>query len=60
MVRGCLEQSNHEIIEFFILGGVRKRVCKTTTLNLQRANFWLFRMLVERVPSDTVLMDKGV
>lgn len=41
-----------------ILGEVRKRVIKTTTLGFQTADFGLFRMLVERVPWETVLKDR--
>ena len=39
---------------------VKRGVRKTTTMDLRRANFGLFRMLVERVPWERVLKGKGV
>ena len=50
----------HEMIEFSILGEVRKGVSKTTTLNFRRADFGLFRSLVNGVPWEAVLKGKGV
>ena len=49
---GCLGLSNHEMIEFLILGEVRRGVSKTTTMDFRRADFGLFRTLVERVPGE--------
>ena len=46
----CLGQSDHEIVEFSILGDVRRVTSKTAILNFQRADFDLFKMLVARVP----------
>ena len=60
VVRGHLGLSDHEMIESSILGEVRKGVSKTTTMDFRRANFGLFRTLVERVPWETVLKGKGV
>ena len=60
VVGGCLGLSNHEMIEFSVLGEVRKGVSKTTTLNFRRADFGLFRSLVNRVPWEAVLKGKGV
>ena len=60
MVGGRLGLSNHEMIEFSILGEARKVLSKTTTMDFRRANFGLFRTLVERVPWETVLKGKGV
>ncbi|KAM9590888.1 uncharacterized protein ACIBXB_005928 isoform 1-T2 [Morphnus guianensis] len=60
MVGGCLGLSDHEMIEFSILGEARKVASKTTTMDFWRANFGLFRTLVERVPWETVLKGKGV
>ena len=39
----CLGQSDHKIVEFTILGDVRRVTSKTTILNFQRADFDLFR-----------------
>ncbi|KAM9590717.1 uncharacterized protein ACIBXB_005842 isoform 1-T1 [Morphnus guianensis] len=60
MVGGRLGLSDHEMIEFSILGEARKVVSKTTTTDFWRANFGLFKTLVERVPWETVLKGKGV
>lgn len=49
-VGDCLGQSNHEIVEFSILGDVRRVTSKTAILNFQRADFDLFRTLVAGVP----------
>ncbi|KAK4811064.1 hypothetical protein QYF61_016350 [Mycteria americana] len=48
------------MIEFLILGEVRRGVSKTATLDFRRADFSLFRRLVERVPWEAALMGKGV
>lgn len=60
VIGGRLGLSDHEMIKFSILGEVRKGVSKTTTMDFRRANFGLFRTLVERVLWDTVLKGKGV
>ncbi|KAM9591097.1 uncharacterized protein ACIBXB_006040 [Morphnus guianensis] len=60
VVGGRLGLSDHEMIEFLILGEVRKGVSKTSTMDFWRANFGLFKALVERVPWETVLKGKGV
>ena len=59
-VGDCLGQSDHEIVEFSILGDVRRVTSKTAILNFQRADFDLFRMLVARVLCDLLLKGKGV
>ena len=59
-VGDCLGQSNHEIVEFSILGDVRRVTSKTAILNFQRADFDLFRMPVARVPWESLLKGKGV
>ena len=46
----CLRQSDHETVEFSILGDVRRVTTKTAILNFQRVDFDLFKMLVARVP----------
>ncbi|KAK4826044.1 hypothetical protein QYF61_003943 [Mycteria americana] len=60
MVGGRLGQSDHEMIEFLIHGEVARGVSKTATLGFQRADFGLFRRLVERVPWEAALKGKGV
>ena len=56
----CLGQSDHGMVEFLILGGVRRGNGKTATLDFRRADFELFRRLVGRVPWGSVLESKGV
>ncbi|KAK4829737.1 hypothetical protein QYF61_006446 [Mycteria americana] len=60
MVGGCLGHSDHEMIDFSILGEVRRGVSRTATLDFWRADFGPFRRLVERVPWEAALMGKGV
>ncbi|KAK4815716.1 hypothetical protein QYF61_006754 [Mycteria americana] len=60
MVGDCLGQSDHEMIEFLIRGEVARGVSRTATLDFRRADFGLFRRLVERVPWEAALMGKGV
>ncbi|KAK4822905.1 hypothetical protein QYF61_023268 [Mycteria americana] len=60
MVGGCLGQSDHEMIEFLILGEAARGVSKTATLDFRRADFGLFRRLVDRVPWEAALKGKGV
>ena len=50
MVRSCLGQSDHEMVEFSILGEARKGASKTAVLDFRRADFELFKTLVGRVP----------
>jgi len=47
-IRSCLGQSDHEMVEFLILGEVRRGGSKTATL------------LVGKVPWDLALKGKGV
>ncbi|KAK4813002.1 hypothetical protein QYF61_004178 [Mycteria americana] len=60
MAGGRLGQSDHEMIEFLIHGEVARGVSKTATLDFWRADFGLFRRLVERVPWEAALKGKGV
>ena len=59
-VRGCLGQSDHDMVEFSILGGARRGNSKTATFNFLREDFELFRRLERGVPQDSVLESKGV
>ncbi|PKU49228.1 rna-directed dna polymerase from mobile element jockey-like [Limosa lapponica baueri] len=60
MVGGRLGHSNHQMIEFTILGEVRRGVSRTATLDFRRTDFNLFRRLVDRVPWEAALKGKGV
>jgi len=58
MVGGCLGHSDQETIVFI---SWRKRgVSRTATLDFQRADFGLFRNMVDRVPWEAVLEGKGL
>ncbi|KAK4828998.1 hypothetical protein QYF61_001754 [Mycteria americana] len=48
------------MIEFLIRGEAARGISKTATLDFRRADFGLFRRLVERVPWEAALMGKGV
>ena len=56
----CLGQRDHEIVELSVLGNGRRVTSKTATLNFQRADFDLFRMLVTQVPLESLLKGKVV
>ncbi|PKU40985.1 rna-directed dna polymerase from mobile element jockey-like [Limosa lapponica baueri] len=48
------------MIEFSILGETRRGVTKTATLDFWRANFDLFRRLLDKIPWEAALKDIGV
>ena len=54
---GC---SYHALVEFSVLRGAGRVKSRVRTLNLRKANFWLFRVLVHGIPWETALGDKGV
>ena len=60
VVGSWLGQGDHEMLEFSILGEVRRGISKTTVLDSQRADLELFRTLVGRVPREAVLKGRGV
>ena len=47
------------MLDFSILVGPQKGVSRTATLDFQRADFNLFRTMVERVPWEVVLESVG-
>ena len=55
-----LGHNDHEIIEFLIFGEIRRNINNTFTLEFQRADFGLFRRLLQRVPWEAALKNKGV
>ena len=55
-----LGQSDHGIVEFSILGDVKRVTSKTTFLNFQRVDSDLFRVLVARAAWESLLKGKGV
>lgn len=56
----CLGHSDHELIEFSILGKVKRQVSRTATVDFWRADFDLFRRLVDRISWEAALKGKGV
>jgi len=60
MVGSRLGHSDREMMEFSVLGEVRRGVSRTATVDSWRVDFDLFRTLVERVPWEAVLQGKGV
>lgn len=60
MVEGYLRDSNYRMIRFSIFGKARKVVRRMATHDFCSAHFGLFSDLVDRVPWDAVLKDRGV
>ncbi|TRZ15396.1 hypothetical protein HGM15179_011710 [Zosterops borbonicus] len=60
VVGGHLGQSDYEIIEFSIIGEIRRNTNKNLTLDFQRVDFGLFRRLIQRVLWEAALKNKGV
>ncbi|KAF4802263.1 hypothetical protein TURU_027417 [Turdus rufiventris] len=60
VVGGCLGHSDHEIIEFSIFGEIRRNINKIFTLDFQREDFGLFRRLIQKIPWEAALKNKGV
>jgi len=52
--------SDHEMVEFSVRGEAQRGASKTTTMGFRRADFGLFRMLVEKVLWERVLKGKRV
>jgi len=50
VVRGHLGLSDHEMIEVLVLAKVQRRASKTTTMEFQRVDFGLFRIMGQRAP----------
>lgn len=60
LVEGHLSHSNKRMIRLSIFGIGRKAVRRMATQSFWSAHFGLFRDLIDRVPWDEVLKDKGV
>ena len=58
-VGGCLGHSDQEMLHFSILAAPQRWVIRTATLGFWRADFNLFRTMVERVPWEVVLENVG-
>lgn len=59
VVRGHLGHSHHKMVEFSILGKVRKRVNKPCILDVQRVDCGLLRILIWS-PLGNSLRSQGV
>ncbi|TRZ26643.1 hypothetical protein HGM15179_000414 [Zosterops borbonicus] len=60
VVGGQLGHSDHGIIEFLIIGEIRRYINKTFTLDFRRVEFGLFKRLIQKVPWEAALKNKGV
>ena len=59
-VRGSLDCSDHDMVEFKILQGGGRAKIRIVTLGFMRANFGLFRDLLERIPCVRALEGREV
>ena len=59
MIGVHLGHSDHEMMEFSIFGEIRRNISKTLTLGFQRADFGLFRRVIQRVPWKQPLKTKA-
>ena len=55
---GCLGCSNHAVVEFTPLRGIRQAKNKIRKLNFRKANVQLFKKLVNKTSWQSVLRDK--
>ena len=58
-IGGSLGCSDHALVEFAVLRDMGQAKSKVRTLNFRKANFQLFKELVNRTPWETALRDKG-
>ena len=58
-VGGHVGHSDHEMLDFSILVETQRGVSRTASLDFWRADFSLFRTMVERVPWKVVLESMG-
>ena len=61
VIGGCLGHSDHEVVEFQIIGDDRRKTAsKTSTLDMGRADFGLLKELVSKVPWESAFEGTGV
>ncbi|GAB0187691.1 hypothetical protein GRJ2_001234400 [Grus japonensis] len=58
-LKGSLGCSDHEMVEFRILRAARRACSKLNTLDFSKADFGLFRDLLDRIPWDKALKGRG-
>jgi len=56
---GNLGCSDHTLVQFTVLRGMGKAKNIVRTPHFRKANFQIFKELVSRTPSETVLWDRG-
>lgn len=57
---GCLNCSDHAVVEFILLRHIGKPKNKIRMLSFRKAKFHLFRELINKPSWESVLRDKGV
>jgi len=58
-IGGCLGCNDDTMIEFMVWRNMRQAKSKISMLNFRKANFQLFRELVNKTPWEMVFMGKG-
>lgn len=58
-IRGSLGCSYHVLVELVIFRNVGLAEYGVRTLNFRRANFRLLKELLDEIPRETVLTDRG-
>ena len=58
-IGGSLGCSDYVLVEFAVLRDMGQAKSKVRTLSFRKANFQLFKELVNRTPCETALRDKG-
>ncbi|KAK4821784.1 hypothetical protein QYF61_002200 [Mycteria americana] len=58
-IGGSLGCSDHALVAFTVLRDMGQAMSKVRTLNFRKANFQMFKELVNRIPWETALRDKG-
>jgi len=57
--RGSLGCSDHALVDFTVLRDIGQTKTKIRPLSFRKADFQLFKELVNRTPWETALSDKG-
>jgi len=59
-IGGSLGCSDHKLLEFTVLSDIHQVKSQVKTLNFRKAKFQLFKELVNGIPWETALRNKGV
>lgn len=60
VIGGCLGHSDHQVVDFQIVSDRGKTAINTSTLAMGRADFWLLKDLVSKVPWESTFEGIGV